>query len=383
MLLAATMTAFIASCSKDEKTEITYDTEEVVTAIESLDYVDYPQGWGNYMQNVAQLLYNDSHLLYTSWSESYEDTGKSFAEIFKTHNGGGYRNVGECVDEIIDKMAEIANEVGEAKIGEPFYTWRKGNHEEAVLAVESWYSWHSRDDYTNNIYSIRNAYFGKFFGEDENITVQPNSLAALIQQANPALHQKVVSAINLAANSIQAIHNPFRNYINTVETYNAIEACAALQVVLDKELKAAAKQLDDEDLDLMVEGYVDNVVLPTYRELDVKNTELLAKVNAFAANPSNQGFEILAAAWMASRRPWETSEAFLFGPVDALQLDPNMDSWPLDQEGIENSLKSGNYDNEWKDGDSDEAIEAAQALRGFHTLEYLIFKDGKPRKTTK
>lgn len=383
MLLAATMTAFIASCSKDEETEITYDTEEVVTAIESLDYADYPQGWGNYMQNVAQLLYNDSHLLYTSWSESYEDTGKSFAEIFKTHNGGGYRNVGECVDEIIDKMAEIANEVGEAKIGEPFYTWRKGNHEEAVLAVESWYSWHSRDDYTNNIYSIRNAYFGKFFGEDENITVQPHSLAALIQQANPALHQKVVSAINLAANSIQAIHNPFRNYINTVETYNAIEACAALQVVLDKELKAAAKQLDDNDLDLMVEGYVDNVVLPTYRELDVKNTELLAKVNAFAANPSNQGFEILAAAWMASRRPWETSEAFLFGPVDALQLDPNMDSWPLDQEGIENSLKSGNYDNEWNDGDSDEAIEAAQALRGFHTLEYLIFKDGKPRKTTK
>ena len=383
LLLAATMTAFIASCSKDEETEITYDTEEVVTAIESLDYADYPQGWGNYMQNVAQLLYNDSHLLYTSWSESYEDTGKSFAEIFKTHNGGGYRNVGECVDEIIDKMAEIANEVGEAKIGEPFYTWRKGNHEEAVLAVESWYSWHSRDDYTNNIYSIRNAYFGKFFGEDENIAVQPNSLAALIQQANPALHQKVVSAINLAANSIQAIHNPFRNYINTVETYNAIEACAALQVVLDKELKAAAKQLDDNDLDLMVEGYVDNVVLPTYRELDVKNTELLAKVNAFAANPSNQGFEILAAAWMASRRPWETSEAFLFGPVDALQLDPNMDSWPLDQEGIENSLKSGNYDNEWNDGDSDEAIEAAQALRGFHTLEYLIFKDGKPRKTTK
>jgi len=383
MLLAATMTAFIASCSKDEETEITYDTEEVVTAIESLDYADYPQGWGNYMQNVAQLLYNDSHLLYTSWSESYEDTGKSFAEIFKTHNGGGYRNVGECVDEIIDKMAEIANEVGEAKIGEPFYTWRKGNHEEAVLAVESWYSWHSRDDYTNNIYSIRNAYFGKFFGEDENITVQPHSLAALIQQANPALHQKVVSAINLAANSIQAIHNPFRNYINTVETYNAIEACADLQVVLDKELKAAAKQLDDNDLDLMVEGYVDNVVLPTYRELDVKNTELLAKVNAFAANPSNQGFEFLAAAWMASRRPWETSEAFLFGPVDALQLDPNMDSWPLDQEGIENSLKSGNYDNEWNDGDSDEAIEAAQALRGFHTLEYLIFKDGKPRKTTK
>ena len=26
-----------------------------------------------------------------------------------------------------------------------------------------------------------------------------------------------------------------------------------------------------------------------------------------------------------------------------------------------------------------EAIEAAQSLRGFHTLEYLLFKNGAPR----
>ncbi|MCR5820605.1 MAG: peptidase M75 [Bacteroidaceae bacterium] len=383
LLFAAATMITVSSCNSDEEEEIEYDETEVVTVVESLDYADYPQGWGNYMQNVAQLLYNDSHLLYTSWSESYEDTGKSFAEIFKSHSGSGYNNVNECVDEIVDKMAEIANEVGEAKIGEPFYTWRQGDHVSAVLAVESWYSWHSRDDYTNNIYSIRNAYFGKFFGENESASVQQNSLASLIQQSNPTLHTKVVNAINLAANSIQSIHNPFRNYINTIETYNAIEACAALQTVLDKELKPAAKLLSEESLDLMIANYVDNVVVPTYRELDVKNTQLLAKVNAFAAAPSNQGFELLAAAWMESRRPWETSEAFLFGPVDALQLDPNMDSWPLDQEGIENSLRSGNYDNEWSESDSDEAIEAAQALRGFHTLEYLIFKDGKPRKTSK
>ena len=63
-------------------------------------------------------------------------------------------------------------------------------------------------------------------------------------------------------------------------------------------------------------------------------------------------------------------------------LDPNMDSWPLDQDGIVQILTSGNYSNLNWDGDYDEEddkIAGAQALRGYHTLEYLIFKDGEAR----
>lgn len=36
---------------------------------------------------------------------------------------------------------------------------------------------------------------------------------------------------------------------------------------------------------------------------------------------------------------------------------------------------SGNFSEE------DKAIGAAQSVRGYHTLEYLLFKDGQPRKT--
>lgn len=46
---------------------------------------------------------------------------------------------------------------------------------------------------------------------------------------------------------------------------------------------------------------------------------------------------------MVAREPWEKSEAFLFGPVDAMGLDPNMDSWPLDQASIIQILNSGNF----------------------------------------
>ena len=64
-----------------------------------------------------------------------------------------------------DNGAEgIANEVGATKIGDPVDKWNSGDKEGGVLAVESWYSWNSLDDYTDNIYSIRNAYYGSLDG---------------------------------------------------------------------------------------------------------------------------------------------------------------------------------------------------------------------------
>ncbi|MBQ2321206.1 MAG: peptidase M75, partial [Bacteroidales bacterium] len=82
---------------------------------------------------------------------------------------------------------------------------------------------------------------------------------------------------------------------------------------------------------------------------------------------------------------WEKSEAFLFGPVGDKGLDPNMDSWPLDQNGIEKVISSGDFSGMNWSGEFDEDndnIAAAQSLRGFHTLEFLIFKDGKARTYT-
>lgn len=35
---------------------------------------------------------------------------------------------------------------------------------------------------------------------------------------------------------------------------------------------------------------------------------------------------------------------------------------------------------EWDEDDDSASVEAAQNVRGYHTLEYLLFKDGKPRK---
>ena len=100
----------------------------------------------------------------------------------------------------------------------------------------------------------------------------------------------------------------------------------------------------------------------------------------------NLAFKAAALLWITAREPWETSEAFLFGPVADKGLDPNMDSWPLDVDALKNTLASGKFDNLTWEGEfdeNDETIAAVQNVRGFHTLEFLLFYNGTPRTLSK
>ena len=392
MLAVAALT--VASCSDDEPDPFAGDAV-------NLEYNDgNAKQWGNYMAHTALLLKNDAQNLYSQWATQYtthengQDVpqGAPYAELFKNHDSRtGYNDVDNCIQEMIEKMGEIANEVGSSKIGDPYAKWQAGDESNAVLAVESWYSWHSRDDYTNNINSIRNAYYGTrdVYTAD---SVSATSLAAAMAVANPTLDRKVRDYIYQAKDAIQAIAQPFRSHIGSAQTVAAMDACERLQRILgeietdegDKtgeatNLKDEAIKLDDATKQAIINNFVDNIVVPTYKELAEKNAALYNTVVAFQQNPTNEGFEACASAWLEARKPWETSEAFLFGPVDELGLDPNMDSWPLDAEGIKNILKSQKWADITEVGEDGNVTESAQNVRGFHTLEFLIFKDGKAR----
>ena len=181
--------------------------------------------WAQYMRNTAQLLVDDVTTLCDAWNNGY-------AAKFKSHNGGEFTSGLSCIEQLIDGCIDIAGEVGQAKIGDPYDLYVSGKTNEALYAVESWYSWHSRDDYTNNIYSIRNAYYGSL-----DKIVNKNSLSALVAKYNAELDAEVKAAITNAANAIQAIPQPFRNNINSKEAQAAMEACAELSDILEQELK--------------------------------------------------------------------------------------------------------------------------------------------------
>ncbi len=130
------------------------------------------------------------------------------------------------------------------------------------------------------------------------------------------------------------------------------------------------------DASTMLNDFANTVVLATYTELDNKAGELLAAVKALETDPSQANLEKAQQAWIATRTPWEQSEAFLFGPVDTQGLDPALDSWPVDHVNLQSVLDS----NDVLTVDFVSGLEDTQ--KGFHTIEFLLFREGNQRKAS-
>ena len=377
-LVAITLSA--ASCSKDNNVvdpdTMPEGTADVTINETDANYADYATNWCNYAAAVSSRLKDDAAKLYKAWNEGLD--GEAYQVTFKEVKGA-YTSPNNCIEQIIDGCIDISNEVGESKIGDPRDKWENKKYTEAVYAVESWYSFHSIQDYANNIRSIQNAFNCTYKGTQGN-----HSIAVYLRNNGQSeFASQVNTAITTAINSIEGMAAPFRSHIGNPSVLTAMEACNNLKNIL-KTLKAKVENFEDQaELKAIVADYVDVVVLPTYKDLADANATLHTAVQALAASPSNATFEAAAVAWMAARQPWEMSEAFLFGPVDELGLDPNMDSWPLDQDAIKNVLRSGDFSSlDWSGeyDEENEGIADAQSIRGFHTLEFLLFKNGQPRR---
>ena len=137
--LAMGLTFSVTACSDD-------DTPKEPVDVANIDYTsENATSWNNYMKAVVTLLRKDASDLYEYWDVSYKG-GASYAETFKNHEAP-FNSAGSCVQQVIDGCVDIANEVGETKIGDPYSKYQAGKVTEALYAVESWYSWHSREDY--------------------------------------------------------------------------------------------------------------------------------------------------------------------------------------------------------------------------------------------
>lgn len=74
------------------------------------------------------------------------------------------------------------------------------------------------------------------------------------------------------------------------------------------------------------------------------------------------------AAWINTRVPWESGEGHIFGPIDALNTDPHLDSWPLATSDLATFVSSGST--------VANILSAGDDVQGFHAIEYLLFGDG-------
>ena len=148
-----------------------------------------------------------------NYGENMIDAGKAGNSLYKTQLA--------AMEQILTGASDISDEVGNTKITDPV---NSGN----VLDVESWYSWNSIADFTDNIRSVRNAYYGSLDG-----TVNNNSLAAYMNKVNASLDSNVRSAIDNAIKEVSGMPAPFRNHLSKSETQKAVDACNQLLDALD------------------------------------------------------------------------------------------------------------------------------------------------------
>lgn len=155
----------------------------------------------------------------------------------------------------------------------------------------------------------------------------------------------------------------------------AIDGCASVV----NELTAANNMIPTVGLTDTQEDYlrqtlanlVDNVIVPTYTELADDTEDLEKTLNGLTVSTITQS-QINKACedFKEARENWERSEAFLMGAASDFDIDPTIDSWPLNRTLLLNYFNNGM---------NDEMLEDATIL-GFHALEFILFRDGKPRK---
>jgi predicted lipoprotein len=123
-----------------------------------------------------------------------------------------------------------------------------------------------------------------------------------------------------------------------------------------------------------VEPFVNSTAIPTYKDM-ADNAILLYKQclniqEKFAEGTLTQNDIVLAGNyWKASRKSWELSEAFLFGPAGNHNIDPHIDSWPLDKTAMDNLLKDIRSGKSWSIDNN-----AGYGLLGFHSVEYVLYE---------
>lgn len=106
----------------------------------------------------------------------------------------------------------------------------------------------------------------------------------------------------------------------------------------------------------------------------------LSRTNAVTQEKVNK----VCDTFLKARSNYEKSEAYLLGAAADFSIDPHIDSWPLDLSQLYILLSSDkmvkNLDGE--DGPVNAYNTLGQSLLGFHGIEFILFRDGAPRKAS-
>ncbi|AOW76968.1 iron-regulated protein A precursor [Colwellia sp. PAMC 20917] len=124
------------------------------------------------------------------------------------------------------------------------------------------------------------------------------------------------------------------------------------------------------DATAMISNITNDIIVEGYNDLNTKAEIFHLATLSLLNSPSQETLLATQQAWQTVRQPWEQGEAHIFGPVDALSIDPHLDTWPLNTSDLQSLLAT-------QSGFNAEVIKLFNDdVQGFHTMEFLLFGDG-------
>ncbi len=125
-------------------------------------------------------------------------------------------------------------------------------------------------------------------------------------------------------------------------------------------------------------NFANNIALASYADLETSAANLNADINTFVTIPTDENLKNCKDAWINLRVLWETSEGYLFGPVEDNEYDPKMDTWPTDYTQMNILLN----DSAHHQLDLADIQSLDYTLRGYHPIEYMLWGVNSNKKVS-
>lgn len=145
---------------------------------------------------------------------------------------------------------------------------------------------------------------------------------------------------------------------------------------------SAPTDTKDTALQAAITAYIDNAVIPTYKTMAdeaILLSDLCGQArDLFVAGDIDAANNLISSAcqhWTASRKAWELSEAWLYGAAADYNIDPHIDSWPLDRTALVALLSNSSMMQNIGEGGAEwVSANLGYGLLGFHAIEYMLYE---------
>ncbi len=191
-----------------------------------------PQDYA-YLKVVTPVLAKTAQTLRQTWTDGV-DAFPAYGKVMTTagNQNAVYPAVGAAVQEIVQGMIDLADELGNIKIGEAVDA-------QNPFLLEGRFADHSLEEFAANLDSIANIYMGRY-GSQKPAQI---SLSSVLSQRQPRLHQKIMDGLARSRTALAQIPAPIEQSL--CQAQDPIRAA-------QREILALLAVLSDELMPLVV-----------------------------------------------------------------------------------------------------------------------------------